>query len=292
VIGWLVASFMGRQWPRYLEAFTPAVAGVLGIGLVSIARAATRRPAALFALGVAAIGAAFAGLIAGPSSGRAIAHGPSLLGSAIAGGAPGPSLGIAIGVGLAGLVLALAAADVRRPGIVVTAAGALILVAALAVPLATSLRLVRAGAGDSAAAGKLPAATLHPLRAYLRRHDRRARYEVASASILNSAALIIRDARPVLVLTGPGGRTLVSRHALMRRVRAGQVRYALIGRAKCTSRGQGAGCSPSIRWIRVHATDVSVAAGLSHRGLLYRLRRNHPWQQPRSSRHRLRARRR
>jgi 4-amino-4-deoxy-L-arabinose transferase-like glycosyltransferase len=27
VIGALVASFMGRQWPRYLEAFTPAVAG-------------------------------------------------------------------------------------------------------------------------------------------------------------------------------------------------------------------------------------------------------------------------
>src|SRR4051812_17844032 len=39
VVGTLVASIMGRQWPRYLEAFTPAVAGVMGIAVVSIVRA-------------------------------------------------------------------------------------------------------------------------------------------------------------------------------------------------------------------------------------------------------------
>jgi hypothetical protein len=194
-----------------------------------------------------------------------------VLGRAIAGGAPGPSLGIAIMAGLAGLALALAAADARRRAIVVTAATALILVAALAVPAATSLRLVRAGAGDSAAAGRMRAATLHPLRAYLRRHQGGARYEVAGASILKSASLIIRDARPVLVLTGPGGRTLVGRRELMRRVRAGQVRYALIGHVKCTRQGRGAGCAPVVRWIRSHAADVSLRAGLPHRGVLYRL---------------------
>ena len=47
VTGLLVASFMARQWPRYLEAFTPAVAGVLGIGLVELGRAAARRRLAL-----------------------------------------------------------------------------------------------------------------------------------------------------------------------------------------------------------------------------------------------------
>jgi 4-amino-4-deoxy-L-arabinose transferase-like glycosyltransferase len=279
VIGWLVASFMGRQWPRYLEAFTPAVAGVLGIGLVTIGDTAARRPAALFALGTCAAGAAFAGLIAGatpgPSWRSAIAGGAPrpLLGSAIAGGAPALSLGIAIAAGLIALVVALAAADVRpgRRGVLAGAATVLILAAALAVPLATSLRLVRAGAGDSAGAGNMSTATLRPLRAYLHAHEATARYELASASILKSAALIVKDARAVLVLTGPGGRALVSPRQLKRRIRAGQVRYALIGRLKCTSQGSGSGCAPVVRWVRSHATDVSIKAGLPRRGVLYRL---------------------
>jgi hypothetical protein len=94
---------------------------------------------------------------------------------------------------------------------------------------------------------------------------------VAGASILKSASLIIRDARPVLTLTGPGGRQLVSRPQLARRVRAGQVRYALIGHVKCTPQGRGAGCAPVVRWIRAHAADVSIAAGMAHRGIVYRL---------------------
>jgi hypothetical protein len=133
------------------------------------------------------------------------------------------------------------------------------------------MRLVRAGAGDSAAAGKMPASKLDALSAFLRAHQRSARYEVAGASILKSASLIIRDARPVLTLTGPGGRQLVTRRQLVRRARAGQVRYALIGSVKCTRKGKGAGCARVVRWIRANATDVSKAAGMPHRGILYRL---------------------
>jgi hypothetical protein len=146
-----------------------------------------------------------------------------------------------------------------------------ILVAALAVPLSTSIRLVRAGAGDSAAAGNIPASTLVPLSAFLRTHQRSARYEVAGANILKATSLIIRDARPVLTLTGPGGRQLVTPQELVRRARAGQVRYALIGSVKCTPQGTGSGCAAVVRWIRSSATDVSAAAGLPHRGVLYRL---------------------
>ena len=190
VIGTLVASFMGRQWPRYLEAFTPAVAAVLGIGLVSIARAAERRTAAVLALAGCATAAAFCGLIAGGKGQPAVAVAAGHPG---AGDGRGTALAVAVAAGLTGLVLALWAADARAPArrALVAAAAAATLVAALAVPLSTSMRLVRDGAGDSAAAGGMPAAKLDPLSAYLRAHQRGARYEVAGASILKATALII-----------------------------------------------------------------------------------------------------
>jgi 4-amino-4-deoxy-L-arabinose transferase-like glycosyltransferase len=250
VTGFLVASFMGRQWPRYLEAFTPAVAGALGLGLVAVARAAADRRGVLLALASCAVGAGLAGLLAGGE--RA-------------------ALRVALLAGSAGVAFAAAAAVTRRrrSGFVLAATTA-ILVAALAVPFATSARLVRAGAGDSAPAGNLPATTLDPLSTYLRAHQGTARYEVAGASILKSTALIVRDARPVLTLVGPGGRPLISTHELARYVLSGQVRYALIGRVRCV-RGAGAGCAPAVRWVLAHGTDVSRRAGLPHRHTLYRL---------------------
>jgi hypothetical protein len=44
----------------------------------------------------------------------------------------------------------------------------------------------------------------------------------------------------------------------------------LIGRPKCVRKGLDT-CPPVLRWARAHGTDVSFAAGLSHRGVLYRL---------------------
>jgi hypothetical protein len=117
----------------------------------------------------------------------------------------------------------------------------------------------------------MPAAVLDPLSAYLRAHQGTARYEVASASILKAASLIVRDARPVLTLAGVGGRPLLTPGQLARQARTGQVRYALIGHVKCTPAGVGPGCAPVVRWVRSHGTDVSRAAGLPHRGMLYRL---------------------
>jgi hypothetical protein len=253
VIGAFVTSFMGWLFPRYLESFTPAVAAVLGIGLVSIGEAARSRAGALAALGACAIAAAFAGVLAG--------------------GHPGAWMGVAIAAGIASLVLVLWAADAlprHRLGLT-SAAIVLILVAGLALPLHTSLRLARAGASDSPALGTMPAAKLHRISAFLRRHQHGARYEAASAGILKSAALIVKDARPVMVLTGPGGRPLVTPRQLIRRVHAGRVRYALIGPVHCTRRGGGSGCAPVVRWIRAHGTDVTHAAGLPQRGLIYRL---------------------
>jgi len=251
VIGAVVASFMGRQWPRYLEAFTPAVAAVLGIAIVSIGQAAAHRRRASLALCACAVTAALAGPLTGADR--------------------GPATTVAITAALCAVVLAAVAIWAPRRDRLAAGATALIVVAALAVPASTSLRLVRTGAGDSARAGHMPAAVLNPLSAYLRAHQGTARYEVASASILKATSLILRDTRPVLTLAGDAGRPLLTPGQLAHRSRSGQVRYALIGRVKCNRLGHGSGCAPVVQWARAHGTDVSRAAGLPHRGILYRL---------------------
>ena len=129
---------------------------------------------------------------------------------------------------------------------------------------------MRTGAGDSARAGNMPAAKLDRLSAYLRHRQHGARYEVATASIVKAGRLIERDARPVLVLAGDAGRQLVTPARLRHDVRTGNVRYALLGTAKCI-KGKGYACAPVVRWVRHHGRDVSHAAGFPTRGVVYRL---------------------
>jgi hypothetical protein len=74
----------------------------------------------------------------------------------------------------------------------------------------------------------------------------------------------------VLTLAGVKGRPLLTPAQLAHGIRAGEVRYALIGHVKCAA-GVGPGCAPVVRWVQAHGTDVSHAAGLLHKGMLYRL---------------------
>ncbi len=252
--GTIVFSGMGQVRARYLEAFTPAVAGVLGIGLVTLAIAAAHRQ-------TAAIGLLTAGATA------------ALAGPAIAGADGLPAVAsLVAGLGAAALAICVAASrgTARRP--LARAAVALTLVAALAVPVATSAQLVKAGKSDSGVAGRMPAVRLEALSAYLRANQGGARYELASSSVAKTGPLIVRDARPVLMLTSLHGRPLVTPSQLAEKVRVGQVRYALIGRARCTvPRPASPGCAPVSRWARAHGTDVSRDAGLPSSGALYRL---------------------
>jgi len=253
LLGFLVASFMGRQWPRYLEAFTPAVAAGLGIGVVVLAQAAGRRPRALLALGGLAVVAAIAGRL---TAGR-----------------PGATAVAGLAAAIAVLVLVAAAALPARRRTLAGAGAALVLVAALAVPLSTSVHLVRAGQGDGEPTGSLPAARLDRLSSYLRAHQGNARYEVAGARIFNNVALIVKDARPVQSMMSVGDRPLMTAAQLQHEARTGAVRYALIGAPSCLRKGGIATCAPAVRWARDHGTDVSLAAGQAHRGILYRLPR-------------------
>jgi hypothetical protein len=161
-------------------------------------------------------------------------------------------------------VFAAVAAVVWRP-----AAGVLALAAALTVPLNTAAILVRSGAGDAEPTGTMPPARLDPLSAYLRAHQGGARYEVAGATIFNTAALIVRDGRPVLTLVSLD-HPLLTPAQLAQRIRRGEVRYGLLS-SKCRPGRGDPGCTAVVRWARAHATDVSRAAGLPHRGILFRL---------------------
>jgi hypothetical protein len=117
----------------------------------------------------------------------------------------------------------------------------------------------------------VPPRQLDRLSGYLRAHSANTHYELASLSATAAGPLIVRDGRPIVVLTTYNGMPFVGAAKLARLVRAREVRYATLPRGHCTARFAGrARCSPAIRWARAHATDVSAAAGL-RRGSLYRL---------------------
>jgi hypothetical protein len=153
----------------------------------------------------------------------------------------------------AAVLCALAAAR-RTPA---AALAACALVAALAVPSASAVGVARAHASDAGLPIKI--AGLDRLSAFLIRHQRGARYEVASTSTFVASPLIIRDGRPVLMLTSYHGRPLLGSGRLAQLVRTGQVRYLIVG---------GAARTPVVRWARAHAHDVSAAAGVP-KGTVY-----------------------
>jgi len=151
-------------------------------------------------------------------------------------------------------------------------AGAAALCAVLALPLATAVAAVSHGVQVSGRTGAMPAARVAALSGFLRAHAAGAVDEVAVSAPSKAGPLIARDGRPVLILSDGQGNQLVSPSALAAAVRAGRVRYALLGDA-CTadSGNERTGCLPVVRWARAHGVDVSLAAGQPHRGALYAL---------------------
>jgi hypothetical protein len=117
-----------------------------------------------------------------------------------------------------------------------------------------------------------PSETL-ALSRYLRSRTAGDRYEVATAFYPTVGRLIEHDDRPVVVLTSVGRRPVVTAAELAARVRRGEVRYILIGGTCGTRPLKRAGCPKAVRWARRHSVDVSKAAGLPERGLLFRFTR-------------------
>jgi 4-amino-4-deoxy-L-arabinose transferase-like glycosyltransferase len=236
VLGVGVLSHMQRFQPRYLEAVSPAIAAVVGVGLAALVAAARSRGV----LARAALAGAVAVIVAGASL---LVH--------------PPAAAVAVALVSAAACAALAVVRPRRSG----ALALLALVAVLAVPVAGALSVARAHQSDAGL--PLKTAGLASLSRFLTAHQGGARYEVASPNVDRAAPLIIRDGRPVLMLTSLYGRPLLGAAQLRQLVATGQVRYVLLGNAPCAPTG----CAPVIRWARTHTRDVSAAAGQPRKSL-------------------------
>ncbi len=271
--GIVLYSHMVRLHPRYVEAFTPAVAAMLGIGVAWASEPLTalatgdRRT-----LGWGSLGAwgRLRVVLLVVTLVLVVYYGERLL----YGVAP------AWWVSLAGALCAtalLALAFVRAPsrrGSLLVGAGvmAMALVAVLAVPLKADLTAIADRTSDAGLVGELPGDQQHPLSAYLLAHQDGAYYQVASESATAVGSLIVQDARPILVLTTYDARVFTSVPELQRLIAQGKVRYAFLN-TFCTAEASAVNpaCSAPVRWVRAHGTDVSRAAGLPQGGLLYLL---------------------
>ncbi len=258
--GIVLFSHMARLHPRYVEGFTPAVAAMLGIGVAWVlAEPANRREAGV-RLGILAGSLAIAVFYA-----ERLMYGTT------------PTWWVALLGALGAIALAALARfsrspSPRRTSLAGAGATVLTLVAILAVPFGADVTAIETHVTDAGYVGALPSAQQRPLSAYLRAHQGGARYEVAAESATAIGSLIVQDARPVLVLTSYSGRVFTSISKLQRLVAEGKVRYAFLntfcGRVATSA---NPACAAPVKWVRAHATDVSLEAGLSKKGLLYRL---------------------
>jgi 4-amino-4-deoxy-L-arabinose transferase-like glycosyltransferase len=248
LVGILLFSDMGRLHPRYTEGFTPAVAATLGIG---VAWATEQRSVArLLALSVTLLAVA-------------------IYAERLMFGTPAVWWIAAIGA-----IGALILAWIGRPDGEALHCGALALalICLLAIPIWSSLRVVHENVSDTNRLGVLHPGELQPLSAYLRTHQGTAYYEAAFDSGTKMGELVVRDARPILVLTTLNGRVFTSVARLRALAAAGKVRYAFIdGGCGPHSPPTNADCSPPARWVLAHGTDVSKQAGMPRAGMLWRL---------------------
>jgi len=245
--GIVLFSDMARLHPRYVEVFVPAVAALLGVGAAWAASPEGRERVAVLA------GALLVTVI----------YAERLLY-----GTP-----IEWWVALAGTLGAIACASLARLTglsarlrLVLAPAGALTLtlVAVLALPVSADVTAIDTHVTDAGYVGALPSEEQHRLSAYLRAHQDGARYEVAAASATGIGALIVQDARPIVVLTSYNARVFTSVAKLQRLIAEGKVRYAFLN-SPCRRRGAALNpaCASPARWVRAHGTDVSRQAGLA-----------------------------
>jgi 4-amino-4-deoxy-L-arabinose transferase-like glycosyltransferase len=239
-------SHMARLHPRYVEGLVPAVAATLGIGVAWASQPRGRlRPAVLVVALVASVYYAERLLFGTPT---------------------------VWWISLAAAFAALFAAGLARAPLlperlraVLAPGGVLVLslAAMLALSVNTDLRAINDHVTDAGEVGALPGEELEPLSEYLRANQRGARYEVAAQSATQIGALIVRDARPVVVLTSYGARVFTTIDQLKRLIAKGEVRYAFLN-SPCPHHisPNNPACSGPAKWIRAHGSDVSHAAKL------------------------------
>jgi 4-amino-4-deoxy-L-arabinose transferase-like glycosyltransferase len=248
VIGGVLFSHMARLHQRYVEAFTPAVAAALGIGLAALAVRGRREW-----LRVAGTLGVLAGVVVYVNY---VGHGQpeAVTITTIA----------AIAAGIVRVLVALPRPELPGRRAFTLAVPVLATIACLALPAALSLSLVRTHASDAGRLAVIPTGQATKLEAFLKSHQGTTTYDMAVYDPSRVAALIVDGIRPIVPLSSWLGRPLVLLPELRSRIASGQVRYVLTNSANCRTikSGTNAGCLPTVRWVRKHGRDVSAAAGL------------------------------
>jgi 4-amino-4-deoxy-L-arabinose transferase-like glycosyltransferase len=259
-------SHMARLHPRYVEGLVPAVAALLGIGVAWAGSGRTR--GRLLALSVALASTVYYV--------ERLLYGRTGVWWLVLAGAFG-----AIAFALLARMPQPAAAA-RRPGERATPApreallsGAVIGMTSLTVlvlMLSVDVTAIKNHVTDAGYVGALPSEEQRLLSDYLRAHQGRARYEVAAESATGIGSLIVKDARPIVILTSYGARVFTTVAKLEHLIARGDVRYAFLN-SRCRRRSSplNAACSAPARWVRAHGTDVSQRAGLGRGGVLWLL---------------------
>ncbi|MGD0197139.1 MAG: glycosyltransferase family 39 protein [Solirubrobacteraceae bacterium] len=258
-LGYVLFSFSSRTHPRYLEAFTPAVAATLGVAFVVLARRAARSRAwalALPGLMLVCVIESAAG------SGRIARAGIYVVVLAC----------VALAVGAVALAQRRAQ-HLPRWCTAPTVATALLVAVLALVLLDDDLRVIRDDSTVQAAEVTVAPGLVNALSVFLESHQDGARYEAAVSAPTLAAPLIAKDARPVLMLTSLDARPLVTLAQLRRDAAQGAVRYVFT-EGICPGRSYATlpACSAADEWVRAHATDVTAKLGLPTKdGLLYQL---------------------
>jgi 4-amino-4-deoxy-L-arabinose transferase-like glycosyltransferase len=258
--GYLLFSFSAHTQPRYLEAFTPAVAIALGCALAVV----VSRARDLF--GVYVLLATFAIVMAeGAAETASGKHGYLAISLAALLAVP-----ITLYVGSAFLRKARLG---RWPNWYLPLLATIgMLGAIVAMPAVRDVLLIKDHSGDQAAEVPLGSSIVDPVSRFLLSHQGGARYEAAFSASTIGAPFIVLGAKPVLLLTSVNARPLVTLAQLQREHAAGAVRYVFTETTCKDVVVSHASCSRAMQWVRKHARDVTAQAGLpKDRGLLYDL---------------------
>jgi hypothetical protein len=148
------------------------------------------------------------------------------------------------------------------------------LVALLSFPVARDIGLIRGHTGVQAAAPEFAPGLVSALSVYLRDHQGNARYEFAASAPSIAASLIIKDVRPILLLTTVDGRPLVTLARLRAAIAAREVSYVVMhGRCPHPPFHLLAACSAAARWVEANGRDVTAEIGYPtvKAGVLFRV---------------------
>jgi 4-amino-4-deoxy-L-arabinose transferase-like glycosyltransferase len=267
--GIVLFSEMTRLHPRYVEGFLPPIAAMLGIGVTWAASGYGRARLATLIVALAAVVYYVERLLYGRTGVWWITL-LAALGAVV--------LAMFARLGRRSMHSTGAGDGERRsaqdwPGSLLWGATiTLTLVAVLALPLSADKTAIDTHVTDAGYVGALPTEELQLLSAYLRAHQRSARYEVAAESSTQIGALIVKDVRPVVILTTYGARVFTTVPELERLIARREVKYAFLN-SNCghQSAALNPACSAPAQWVRAHGTDVSHQAGLGRGKVLWLL---------------------